>query len=352
MKYEMEYALCPLCKVDNAILVFTGTDRLCKKKGEFQVVQCRSCGLLYTNPRPTPETIGYFYPKDYSPYQGVQLPYTKIYQERDSYWVRIKNELKYQVLKKYYNYELLPSFRFNFFQMFPSVVKKAVLKICYIYFKRLYYRIPVWHEEGRALDIGCGSGGYLLLLKNLGWNVTGMDIGDNTVQQVRESGIKISIGELEKLKLNPGSFHVISMWHVLEHLHRPLETLQEIKNLLSDDGVLFIEIPNSAGFLAKIFATDWFAWDLPRHLYHFSPNTIRKFLAEAGFQKVSITHRQDSSFGKTIEYYLQKRKNYLPVHRVSYLIEENNLIKLLLKIFAKLFASIRLGDIIFMEAKK
>ena len=348
-RFKLEETACPLCHLNNTKRVYIGRDRLCKRKGDFQVVQCKSCGLMYTNPRPTQETMGYFYPPDYAPYQAFFAPYIEMFQSRDSLLPQIKNELKYKVLEDYYGYqELRPTSRFLGFAKLPGGIKELILKLSYSYFRRHYYRIPVWQERGRALDLGCGSGAYLLLLENIGWEVMGVDIGDNVTREVKEANIPTFTGDLKDLHLETNSFHLITMWHVLEHLPSPLESLQEIKRLLTDNGCLFIEVPNRASIVTKIFRSTWFAWDLPRHLFHFSPASITELLRRAGFNVVKIRYLFKNNVGKSMAYWLEDRGIKFDVDQLY----RNKFLFYLMRSCGALLAFFRTSETIFVEARK
>ncbi len=347
-KFKLETTVCPICLFDKSKEIFNGRDRLCKKEGKFHVVQCISCGLMYTNPRPTSETMGYFYPIDYAPYKALSDPYIKMFHESERFFPKIKNELKLQILKKYYGYKDLKLIsRLSTFLKVPSGIKKLIIRASYFYFSKNYYRIPVWKEGGKTLDIGCASGAYLLLLKNLGWNVVGVDISDSVAKEVKEAKITIHTGDLKELKLKTGSFNLITLWHVLEHLHKPLQTLQEIHRLLMDDGLLFIEIPNRASIVAKIFRSNWFAWDLPRHLFHFSPANITKLLNQAGFKVVKIRNLSKTTIGKSVSYWLEDRGIKIDIAR---LIDNSRFLSYLLLFFGNLMAFFHTSDVIFIKA--
>lgn len=313
------------------------------------MLQCKSCVLMYTNPRPTQETMGYFYTPDYAPYQAFFTPYIEMFQRKIGLLSKIKNELKYQVLKNYYGYQgLKPAFRFLALAKLPAGIKKLIVKVSYFYFRKHYYRIPVWEERGRALDLGCGRGAYLLLLKNIGWEVIGVDIGDNVAREVKEANIPVFTGDLKELQLETSSFNVISMWHVLEHLHSPLETLQEIYGLLTDNGSLFIEVPNNASIVTKIFRSNWFAWDLPRHLYHFSPKSLSKLLNRAGFKESKVRHLSKNTVGKSTVYWLENRGIKFGVDKL----DKNKFSFYLFKFCGALLACLRTSDTIFVEARR
>ena len=348
-RFEFEETKCPVCNHDNTARVFIGRDRLCKKEGQFQAVQCKLCGLIYTNPRPTQETMGYFYPPSYAPYQPFFVPYAEMFQNAEGLLQKIKNELKYQVLQCYYGYQGLElASRFSCFARLPAGIKRVLLQLSYFYFRKHYYRIPVWEKGGKALDLGCASGAYLLLLKNIGWKVSGVDIANNAAKEVKEASIPVLVGDLKSLQLETNCFHVITMWHVLEHLHDPFETLQEIYRLLKHSGTLFIEIPNSASIVAKVFRSNWFALDLPRHLCHFSPLSLAKLLQMAGFKIVNTRYLSVNYVGQSLLYWLEDRGISFDIEKLG----KNRLSSIALKLCGNILAFLRTSDIIFIEARK
>jgi 2-polyprenyl-3-methyl-5-hydroxy-6-metoxy-1,4-benzoquinol methylase len=170
--------------------------------------------------------------------------------------------------------------------------------------------MPVFCEDGRALDIGCGNGRYLAVLKNLGWTVTGFDIEDHVAPVLKENGIHVFTGNLEVLSTLRGTYDLITMWHVLEHLHDPLKDLKTIRKFLSNRGSILIEVPNSNSPAAKLFRDDWYQWDLPRHLSHFTPQSLIQMLRESGFQIKELIHLRRSTLPLSLKYWIEKRKSF------------------------------------------
>ena len=114
MLFSESYIACDLCGQNDTKLLFTGKDKLYKKNGYFKVVQCNQCGLVYTNPRPTEETIQYFYPSNYSPYkeENVDWRYIKIFSKNNQLMNKVKNDIKYMILNHIYGYPLDYSLRY------------------------------------------------------------------------------------------------------------------------------------------------------------------------------------------------------------------------------------------------
>jgi SAM-dependent methyltransferase len=142
------------------------------------------------------------------------------------------------------------------------------------------------HTPGaaRLLDFGCGGGRFLEQMRALGWKVTGIDICTDAVQRLREErGLAAFAGSLPHPALRPRSFEVVTMWHSLEHVHQPRQVLRAAHDLLIPGGKLIVAVPNIDSLPFDWFGPDWYGLDLPRHLTHFSPDTLRDMLQSCGF---------------------------------------------------------------------
>jgi SAM-dependent methyltransferase len=204
----------------------------------FRVVRCSGCGLTYTNPRPTPESIGRFYPADYSPYQ-----------------YRATAEAP----------QLRRPRRDSFAAVLPTV------------------------PNGRLLDFGCGAGELLREMNARGWRVTGLDFSPAMVRHVREQlGLAAVEGTLPHADLPAGSFEAVVMSQSLEHVHDPLRVLRAAHRLLTPGGKVVVAVPNIDSLPFRWFGADWWGLDVPRHLTHFSPHTLGLMLTRAGFRVESV----------------------------------------------------------------
>jgi len=231
---------CNLCGSEKFIFLFEGHDYLSFSPLAFKVRRCSRCGLVCVNPRP--ENI---------------IPYYREYRKRS------------------------PELEKDIFHFLSSNRLKKIKK---------------YKKGGRILDVGCGSGKFLFEMSKEGWEVYGNDISDVACDNVRkEFGLKnIYHGELLALKFPEKFFDVITLWHVLEHLEKPRETLEKIHRILKDDGLLVIESPDFSSPQSIFFKDKWQALELPRHLYHFSPKTLRKLLKSAKFEIVKEDYFTDS----------------------------------------------------------
>jgi SAM-dependent methyltransferase len=241
---EWEEVACLLCGRRNWSPLVEAPDSTLDGTGLwFVVVQCQDCGLCFTNPRPTPATIGQFYPTAYRPHRTPRPA-------ASNSWRRY----------------LKPPWRW----LFPRRTK--------------FEDLP-WHGQGRLLDFGCGGGGFLQHMHRRGWQVLGVDASLAAAQRVRtELGLPALCGSLPHPELAPGSFDVVTMWHSLEHVHDPQGVLRQAHRLLVPGGKLVVAVPNIDSLPFRWFGPVWYALDLPRHLTHFAPWTLQLMLEKAGFR--------------------------------------------------------------------
>jgi len=127
--------------------------------------------------------------------------------------------------------------------------------------------------KGRILDIGAGTGDFLLECKNQNWDILGIEPNDKAKGIALGKGIKF-VDTIEKLESN--SFDVITMWHVLEHVPDVEHQVAELKRLLKPSGTIIIAVPNFKSYDANHYKEFWAAYDVPRHLWHFSKTAIEK----------------------------------------------------------------------------
>lgn len=133
-----------------------------------------------------------------------------------------------------------------------------------------------WKEHGRLLDIGCGNGSYLAMMKRLGWEVVGTEIDPKAADIATSSlGIFVHVGDLEDAPFEHASFDVITMSHVIEHVADPIEFLNTAARFLKPGGEMIVVTPNLSSLGSRIFGADWYYLDPPRHLYLFTPASVR-----------------------------------------------------------------------------
>ena len=143
------------------------------------------------------------------------------------------------------------------------------------------------HKTGTLLDIGCGTGYFAAFMRDSGWNVTGMEINENARKLARE---KFSLNVISESELSlPGEkfFDCITLWHVFEHLYDLHKYLGAISRLLKPGGKCIVAMPNCDSSDARHYGRFWAAWDVPRHLWHFAPDTFRAFALKNGCEIIN-----------------------------------------------------------------
>lgn len=238
---EWEECACLSCGSGKWSALFEAPDPMPGGSGLwFIIVKCQECGLCFTNPRPSPDSIERFYPDEYEPHDAPA----------DGSW------------------------RTPWWKRMPLMRGAAGQR-----------KLIPMHGAGRLLDFGCGGGSFLLRMRAQGWQVTGVDCSDAPMARLRDRyGLRALTGTLPHPELAPESFDVITMWQALEHIHQPLEVLRAACNLLVRGGKLIITVPNIDSMAFRWFGAAWNGLDLPRHLIHFSPKTLRLMLYRAGFK--------------------------------------------------------------------
>ena len=150
--------------------------------------------------------------------------------------------------------------------------------------------------KGRILDIGCGTGAFLDTMKEAGWSITGLE-PDEAARKKAIELYDIHPQEPGKLfELPAASFNAITMWHVLEHVHELHAYIKQIATLLAANGKLFIAVPNYTSKDAGMYKEYWAAYDVPRHLYHFSPKCMEKLLSIHGLKLTAVKPMWFDSF--------------------------------------------------------
>jgi len=135
-------------------------------------------------------------------------------------------------------------------------------------------------QNKRLLDIGCGTGYFLQAAKEKGFTVAGIEKNDSArTHAITHFGLDVK-DEKSFFDIADTSFNVITLWHVLEHLEKLNESIEKMNEILTPDGTVVIALPNHHAYDAHFYQTFWAAYDVPRHLWHFTPDTVEKLLAK------------------------------------------------------------------------
>jgi len=236
----IHYSECPLCSSTNLKWVFDVKDYTVSGK-EFSIIHCEDCTGRFTQGIPDVDEIGVYYKsEDYISHTNTTKGFINTLYQR---------------------------------------VRRITLKQ-----KAAIVKQHTGLQTGRVLDIGCGTGAFLHTMRAQGWQVTGLE-PDADARAVAQKTYKIVAQPSHELFILPeGSFNAITLWHVLEHVHALHEYLERMKKLLTPQGVLFIAVPNYTSKDARVYGKYWAGYDVPRHLYHFSPKSMKLLVEQHGLQ--------------------------------------------------------------------
>jgi 2-polyprenyl-3-methyl-5-hydroxy-6-metoxy-1,4-benzoquinol methylase len=143
-------------------------------------------------------------------------------------------------------------------------------------------------KSGTILDIGCGTGAFLNTMKEAGWKITGLEPDDTAITKAKSLYQIQPQPSSELFNMSEQQFDAITMWHVLEHVHQLNEYFFQLRKILKDNGTLFIAVPNYTSFDAYFYKETWAAYDVPRHLYHFSPMSMELLVKRYGMKIKTI----------------------------------------------------------------
>ncbi|MBA4369599.1 MAG: hypothetical protein C0403_18395 [Desulfobacterium sp.] len=236
----------------------------------FDLMRCDGCGITFIGIDTGPDFIATYYPENYKPHNPN---IHKTFHIRKTIMRGIRSIVFGKTGRKS---------RFFFGHM-----KRIISSL---YNKTAYRSIPFFRGEGILLDIGCGIGNYLRLLQDIGWTVHGVEPVEKAAVFAQNSGLSVNHIRYEEAEYPGQFFDVVTMWHVLEHFSDPKKILQKVSKMLKDDGLFLIGIPNYDSFDRRIFQKYWNGFEIPLHLYHFTPDSIRKALTTAGFRCITIIH--------------------------------------------------------------
>ncbi len=146
-----------------------------------------------------------------------------------------------------------------------------------------YSLIKPYINKDRILDVGCGTGHFLSFCKSQGVEVYGVEPSPDARALIKEMDVVESLEKLPEIK-----FNVITLWHVLEHIYDLESTLEKLKARLNQNGIIFIAVPNWQSYDATYYKENWAAYDVPRHVWHFSKTNMTALLKNSGLRLKAI----------------------------------------------------------------
>jgi SAM-dependent methyltransferase len=232
-----EPTMCPICGSTQISPLLTAPDRFHLRKVIYSLVSCSFCSGVWLSSPPKPAEMGLHYSEDY--HKGI------VAAGEGSAASRWKDQVK----------------------------------------------LISQHKRGGAiLDIGCSSGGFLSTMKGKDWQLSGIEMEESTAERAHaNTGADVFVGDAMDAPFLPGTFDVITTFDVLEHVYNPRQFLTKVLEWLKHGGIYYALMPNIDSWESKVFGSHWYGLELPRHLSHFSPKSIRYLMNEIGFWEVSVT---------------------------------------------------------------
>ena len=238
---QVTISKCPICKSSDITQTQTIKDNSISKE-VFHLSKCAQCGFLFTNPQPTPDNLWRYYEsEDY-------VSHSKTTKGFINFWYRQVQQLNLSLK-----------------------------------FKSIKPHVP----RGTWLDYGAGAGDYVKYVRSKGIEIEGFEPNDTARQTASSNAVALKdTSELSDIEEN--SIACISLWHVLEHIPNLTEVLHDLGKLIKQDGVLVIAVPNYLSIDGQKYAENWAAYDVPRHLWHFTEEDIRRLATLLNFSLVTI----------------------------------------------------------------
>lgn len=225
---------CPLCKGVGLAELLLAPDRYHKRSEQYHLQRCKTCSCVWLSDPPQPEEMAFHYGPDY--YRGIATA-----GEAPKRWS-----------------------------------KQGVV-------------ISGYKQSGDILDIGCSSGGFLGTLKRGSWGLYGIEIAAEMAVRARaNTGAEVFVGDALSAPFTPESFDVVTCFDVLEHVYDPLGLLRKAQEWLRPGGIFYTMLPNIDSWEARMLGSYWYGLELPRHLFHFSPSSLRAAMESVGFEEGHI----------------------------------------------------------------
>ena len=235
--------VCPACRQARVTPLLRAPDRFHGKSVPYQLAKCENCDLVWLADPPSPAEMGEHYGADYD---------RAIAGAGDSSPDRWKARL-----------DALTQFK----------------------------------TSGRILDLGCSSGSFLASLPRDRWQLHGIEMSAKVAEQAKaRSNAEVFIGDILDAPFPADSFDAITCFHVFEHIYQPREVLEKVRYWLKPGGIFYFLVPNIDSAAAKVFKSYWYALELPRHLFHYSPASLRYLANAAGFAVLSLKTEREVFF--------------------------------------------------------
>jgi 2-polyprenyl-3-methyl-5-hydroxy-6-metoxy-1,4-benzoquinol methylase len=227
---------CPLCSYGQVVPFMTATDRFHWRTEEYDLMRCSGCSYVWLANPPKPEEMGPHYSEDYH-----------------------------------------------------RVIMAAGEMSAASRWQRQRVTVAHYKKGGSILDIGCSSGAFLGTLKGGSWELYGIEMEASTAEKAKAAtGAEVFVGEALDAPFPDESFDVITGFDLLEHVYHPRQFLAKVQQWLKPGGIVYLGLPNIDSWEARMLGTYWYGLELPRHLSHFSPRSLRQVMNSLGLEEVSL----------------------------------------------------------------
>ena len=255
---------CPLCRSARRKEIYTGVGRP-NEPGGWTLSRCRDCRCGYIDPRPNLATVGRLY----------LAYYTHVSPGAVDESAGVRQRILHGFLSRRYGYGLPGSPLARLVPLIPGARGMASQHV---------RDLDAPRPGGRLLDVGCGNGAFLVRMRDLGWEVSGLEVDPVSAGHARSAGIDVAEGPLSEGTFPESHFDAITLSHVIEHLHDPVDTLRACARVLKPGGRIWIATPNLDAIGRRALGRVWFPLDPPRHLVLFTRKSLQRALASAGFR--------------------------------------------------------------------
>lgn len=243
---------CPCCGSNETKEVLRAPDRYHGRREMYQLVRCSACHIVWLQDPPPPAEMWQHYGADYDRSVATAGADPNRWRER----------------------------------------RETVLK---------------YKSGGSLLDLGCSSGGFLKSIKGSSWALYGVEMSDDVAARAKAvTGAEVFVGDVLNAPYAAESFDVIACFHVFEHLYHPREVLKKVSMWLKPGGIFYVNVPNIDSAGARIFKSYWYALELPRHLYHFSPASLRSLASAVGLSELSLTTQREVFIESSTRYWFDE----------------------------------------------
>lgn len=273
---------CPICGgVERTVLHEGLVDNVFRvAPGRWTLYSCVQCSSAYLDPRPSLASIEMAYGTYYTHVTGT----SREDETQLDLFRLIRRMLSNDYVNARYGTARQPSNHLGrwFARLLPA--QRQVLDVDFRF-------LPKPAEGQHLLDIGCGNGKFLVLAREAGWQVTGIEPDPKAAEAAGRQGVRVHQGTIDLLDGQAAVFDAVTLSHVIEHVHEPKQFMNAVSRLLKPGGLVYIDTPNILSHGARAFGPNWRGIETPRHLVLFNASSLMKLLSSTGFSDIELKRR-------------------------------------------------------------